>query len=114
MLNDKRKVLKADLTELERKEASYSSQRAKKLWIKEGNENSGFFHRVCSVQQKRNLISKVIDDKGIEHTSNYSIAETFMSHFDKIYNSPTTSKFLIDNLDWRSINNNHHLFMCCF
>lgn len=44
--SEKRKALKAYLIDLERKEALYWSQRTKKLWIKEGEENSAFFHKV--------------------------------------------------------------------
>lgn len=47
--SEKRSSLKTDLTELEQKEALYQSQRAKRLWIKEGDENLMFFHRAYSM-----------------------------------------------------------------
>lgn len=53
--SEKRKSLKADLEDLERKEALYWSQMAKKLWIEEGDENSTFFSQNLLLPTKEEL-----------------------------------------------------------
>ncbi|KAA0045138.1 LINE-1 retrotransposable element ORF2 protein [Cucumis melo var. makuwa] len=60
--SNRRLALKADLSELSLKESQFWYQRAKKLWLREGDENSSFFHRICSSRQKRSFIHEIQDE----------------------------------------------------
>lgn len=48
----------------------------------------------------------------MELNSNTTITESFVSHFKKIYIGSETSRFIIDNLDWKLIGSNHHNNLC--
>ncbi|KAA0059135.1 LINE-1 retrotransposable element ORF2 protein [Cucumis melo var. makuwa] len=102
---DIRKALKLDLFNATIKEAQYWVQRAKRLWINEGDENTNFFHKVCSARRRRNQISSIYDKDDINHISNEDIQKAFVAHFNNIYSSKNKISCLIDNLEWNPIDN---------
>ena len=55
-LHSKRIALKSGLHDIELKEAQIWRQKARQKWIKHGDENSTFFHKICSFKQRKNLI----------------------------------------------------------
>lgn len=56
------------------------------LLIKDGDENTSFFHQICMASQKRNFISKIKDETGTSHTSNKTIADTFIKFYGALFN----------------------------
>ncbi|KAL0552328.1 hypothetical protein IC582_011437 [Cucumis melo] len=111
--SDRRLALKADLSELSLKESQFWYQRAKKLWLREGDENSSFFHRICTTRQKRNFIQEIQDEEGLIQNTNNSISSAFIKFFSRIYRGPTKSDpFFIDNLDWNPIEHSEGLNLC--
>lgn len=70
---DRRKALKHDLLDASIKEAQYWAQRAKRIWINEGDENTSFFHKVCTARRRRNQISSIYDKNDNNHNSNDDI-----------------------------------------
>ena len=56
--------LKADLMSIHRVEERNHVQKSKLHWLKEGDENSGFFHRFLAAKRRRNLISELINEQG--------------------------------------------------
>ncbi|KAA0034017.1 LINE-1 retrotransposable element ORF2 protein [Cucumis melo var. makuwa] len=102
--SDRRLALKAELSDLSLKESQFWFQRAKKLWLKEGDENSAFFHRICSSRQKRNLIHEIQDEEGSIQNTNNNISLAFVNYFSRLYRSSTKKDPLfIDNLEWNPI-----------
>lgn len=110
--NNRRTNLKSDLNMTSLKEAQYWAQRAKKLWIKDGDEDMGFFHKVCSAKQRRSFISKLIDENIILYNINATIAEAFINHFKSSFNGSNRDNMLIENLDWNPIDNSFHSMLC--
>ncbi|KAL4032276.1 hypothetical protein IC575_005346 [Cucumis melo] len=111
--SNRRLALKADLSELSLKESQFWYQRAKKLWLREGDENSSFFHRICSSRQKRSFIHEIQDEEGLIQNTNISISTAFIKFFSKIYRSSTKSDPLfIDNLDWNPIEHSEWSHLC--
>lgn len=51
---DRRNAFRLDLLNVTIKEAQYWTQRVKRFWINEGDENTNFFHKVCSARRRRN------------------------------------------------------------
>lgn len=56
--------LKADLMSIYRVEERNHIQESKLHWLKERDENSGFFHRFLTAEKRRNLISELINEQG--------------------------------------------------
>ncbi|KAA0058554.1 LINE-1 retrotransposable element ORF2 protein [Cucumis melo var. makuwa] len=111
--SNRRLALKAELSDLSLKESQFWFQRAKKLWLKEGDENSAFFHRICSSRQKRNLIHEIQDEEGSIQNTNNNISLAFVKHFSSIYRCSTKrDPFFIENLDWNPIDYSDWSLLC--
>lgn len=65
MLHSKRLALKSDHSSIELKQAQLWAQRSRKNWLIDGDENKVFFHTVCSINQRKNLITEVEDSNGV-------------------------------------------------
>ncbi|TYK05808.1 LINE-1 retrotransposable element ORF2 protein [Cucumis melo var. makuwa] len=111
--SNRRLALKAELSDLSLKESQFWFQRAKKLWLKEGDENSAFFHRICSSRQKRNLIHEIQDEEGSIQNTNNNISLAFVNHFSSIYRCSTKKDPLfIENLEWNPIDYSDWSLLC--
>lgn len=71
------------LNELLLHEVIYWKQRAKVLWLKEGNENIKFFHASASTRKKTNHVSHLDSDIGIMLMAMKICARLFMFIFMK-------------------------------
>ena len=56
--------LRRDINDLLDDEEIYWSQRAKALWLKEGDKNTKFFHAQASERRKNNAITGIWDSQG--------------------------------------------------
>lgn len=63
----------------------YWVQRAKQWWLKEGDRNTKFFHKVASLWVKRNRIVCLHDQNGELVSDSNEIEEMFLSHFKDIF-----------------------------
>lgn len=84
--SNKRLSLKANLGQITFKEAQFWAKRAKRVWLKEWDENTTYFPKAYIVRQLRNFIPKITDDKGFTHGTNITIADTFINHFKHLFN----------------------------
>uniref|UniRef100_A0A803QQP1 CCHC-type domain-containing protein n=1 Tax=Cannabis sativa TaxID=3483 RepID=A0A803QQP1_CANSA len=73
------------LDELLAQEEDYWKQRSRINWLKSGDSNTKFFHQKANSQKKNNSIKKLMDDHGVEHTSQAAIANVVQSYFRNIY-----------------------------
>uniref|UniRef100_A0A803NVH0 Reverse transcriptase domain-containing protein n=1 Tax=Cannabis sativa TaxID=3483 RepID=A0A803NVH0_CANSA len=73
------------LDELLAQEEDYWKQRSRMNWLKSGDSNTKFFHQKANSRQKNNAIKKLMDDHGVEHTSQSAIANVVQSYFQNIY-----------------------------
>ncbi|KAL0559838.1 hypothetical protein IC582_000218 [Cucumis melo] len=102
---EKRTALKADLSQINLTEAQIWAQKCKRIWVHEGDENSSFFHKICTARQKKCLISKIINNSGQNCLNDSDIADAFIQHFEDIYTDNRNSHLFIENLDWCPISN---------
>ncbi|TYK21642.1 LINE-1 retrotransposable element ORF2 protein [Cucumis melo var. makuwa] len=95
------------------KEAQIWYQKSKRLWITEGDENTSFFHKICSTRQRRSIISNINSVDGVPCSTNESIAKAFLDHFEDIYKGGgEESPWLIDNLSWSPISTTQAQNLC--
>ncbi|KAA0039770.1 LINE-1 retrotransposable element ORF2 protein [Cucumis melo var. makuwa] len=112
-LSLRRTRLKADVLMSGFKEAQIWYQKSKRLWITEGDENTSFFHKICSARQRRSIISNINSVDGVPCSTNESIAKAFLDHFEDIYKGGgEESPWLIDNLNWSPISTNQAQNLC--
>uniref|UniRef100_A0A803NFH1 Reverse transcriptase domain-containing protein n=1 Tax=Cannabis sativa TaxID=3483 RepID=A0A803NFH1_CANSA len=112
-LNHRIKRLKADLKRLNhgRDEASiqnykaakenlfkaldqrecYWKQRAKQFWLKEGDQNSNYFHKAASTRKSNNLISTLRDEHGNWVTWENGLPQVVANYFNVLFTSSNTS-----------------------
>lgn len=63
-LRQQRVALKTDILEVALQEARYWSQRCKKIWLFEGDENTSFFHKMCTARRRRSHITELMSKDG--------------------------------------------------
>lgn len=85
------KVLEKEFDELMKCEEMWWSQRAKALWLKEGDKNSNFFHQKASQRKDRNWIESNLDDNGRPVSNELDIGEVFSYFFSNIFASTNPS-----------------------
>lgn len=79
--HSKRISLKSDLHNIENKQAHIWHQRSRQNWNFFGDENNAFFHRMCSINQRKNRIKKIKDPNGSMQNSSDSITKVFLIIF---------------------------------
>lgn len=110
--NERRTSIESYLSNIDFKEAQLWVQCAKKIWIKEGDENTTFFHKACTVKQKKSFISKIEDEQGLKHSTEGTITEAIIKHFRNIYVRSTKEFLFIENLDWNFIDSSLQHALC--
>lgn len=98
-----RTALKADLASLTIDEARRWKQLCKKSWLKDGDENSAFFHKVCTARKRNSFISEISDDFGNVFVVDQQIEEEFIKYFNALYNGPVVQSKMVINLSWHPI-----------
>ncbi|XP_055960978.1 uncharacterized protein LOC130015240 [Mercurialis annua] len=77
-----------ELHELLEKEETYLKQRAKHFWLKDGDSNTKYFHRVASNRKKKNNLLKLRDEGGVWRSSSWEIAGILKRYFSELIASP--------------------------
>jgi hypothetical protein len=57
-------------------------------WLKEGDKNTKFFHKLTIARKTHNKILKIHDREGIERESHLDIENTLVNHFQNIAREP--------------------------
>jgi hypothetical protein len=70
-----RHLLQEKLANLLRQQQIYWKQRGSVKWVKFGDEGTKFFHANATIKHKRNLITSLVDDNGLEHFDHTSKAD---------------------------------------
>lgn len=79
--------LKEELRTLLVQEEKLWQQRAKTAWLKDGDQNSKFFHSRASHRFKRNDILKLQRDDGSWCEGEHQIALLFVNYFTSVFRS---------------------------
>ena len=66
------------------KEEIFWRQKSRELWLKEGDNNTRFFHRIANAHSKRNWPSK-LKVNGCWHSEENNLKNSVVEAFQKLY-----------------------------
>nr|GEV20684.1 hypothetical protein [Tanacetum cinerariifolium] len=92
-------------------EEKFLKQKAKVTWLKEGDSNTAYFHKMVKSRLSRSRIDVVEDASGAVF-QNKDVAKDFIQHYEVFLGQPgTTTDFNINNLFPTKLNDNEALEM---
>ncbi|RVW77186.1 Transposon TX1 uncharacterized 149 kDa protein [Vitis vinifera] len=98
-----RALRKGELEELILREEIHWRQKARVKWVKEGDCNSKFFHKVANGRRNRKYIKSLENETGLVLNNAVSITEEILLYFEKLYANPIGESWSIEGLDWSPI-----------
>ncbi|RVX11532.1 Transposon TX1 uncharacterized 149 kDa protein [Vitis vinifera] len=87
---------KGDLEELILREEIHWRQKAKVKWVKEGDCNSKFYHKVANGRRNRKYIKELENERGLVLKNAESITEEILHYFEKLYTNPIGESGIIN------------------
>ncbi|GKC32087.1 hypothetical protein Tco_1039381, partial [Tanacetum coccineum] len=94
LLNKRIHVMNS-LQDLEKLEMSEIAQKVKINWSIEGDENSRFFHGMLNKKRNQHAIRGILTE-GIWIQDPNSVKNEFLSHFKERFDSPCSSRLMLD------------------
>ncbi|WJZ97308.1 hypothetical protein VitviT2T_015918 [Vitis vinifera] len=98
-----RALRKGELEDLILREEIHWRQKARVKWVKEGDCNSKFFHKVANGRRNRKYIKSLENETGLVLNNAVSITEEILLYFEKLYANPIGESWSIEGLDWSPI-----------
>jgi hypothetical protein len=99
---DSRKAVMVELDNLAHLEETSWRQKSRVLWLKEGNNNTKFFHKMANSNRRRNYMEKVeVDD--IVNENDTEIRDNVVSFYEDLYQEKEVWRPSVDGLDFHSI-----------
>ena len=95
-LVSERTLRRRELEDLLLKEEVHWRQKSRVKWIKEGDCNSKFFHRMANGRQSRKFIKSLIFERGVT----LSNIEEIVNLFGKLYSKPEGASWRVEGVDW--------------
>ncbi|KAJ9707046.1 hypothetical protein PVL29_002163 [Vitis rotundifolia] len=95
-----RALRRGELEELILREEIHWRQKVRVKWVKEGDCNSKFFHKVANDRRNRKFIKEPENERGLVLNNTESITEEILLYFEKLYASPTGEPWIVEGLDW--------------
>ena len=87
-LLNQRPLRKGELEELILREEIHWRQKVRVKWVKEGDCNSKFFHKVANGRRNKKYIKELENERGLVLNKVESITEEILLYFEKLYVSP--------------------------
>ena len=72
-------------------------------WVREGDCNSKFFHKVANGRRSRKFIKILENERGLVLDNIDSISKEILHFFEKLYSSPPGESWRVEGLDWSPI-----------
>ncbi|RVW33010.1 hypothetical protein CK203_107561 [Vitis vinifera] len=95
-----RTLKKRELEELILREEIHWRQKGRVKWVKEGDCNSKFFHKVANGRRNRKFIKVLENESGLVLNNSERIIEEILLYFEKFNASPTGESWSVEGLDW--------------
>lgn len=104
----KRRSLKAQFLALDTKEEILWKQKGKSRWLKDGDMNSSYFHRLLSAKKQKNIV-EVFSRDGISLLIEDDIERKFVSLYKDLYTKDSDVRFLPSIDQWTPFALKKHL-----
>ncbi|RVX13392.1 Transposon TX1 uncharacterized 149 kDa protein [Vitis vinifera] len=102
-LVSERTLRRKELEDLVLKEEVQWRQKSRVKWIKEGDCNSKFFHRVATGRRSRKFIKSMMSERGETLNNIEVISEEIVNFFRNLYSKPEGDSWKIEGIDWAPI-----------
>ena len=102
-LSAQRALRKGELEELISREEVHWRQKVRVKWVKEGDCNSKFFHKVANGRRNRKFIKFLENKRGLVLNNIESITKEILLYYEKLYSSPLGESWKVEGLDWSLI-----------
>jgi hypothetical protein len=99
---DLRGSLLLELDKLAHFEETSWRQKSKVLWLKEGDNNTKFFHKIANSNRRRNLMEKLEVD-GILYSEDSIIRDKAVKFYEKLYTETEDWRPFVDDLPFSRI-----------
>uniref|UniRef100_A0A2N9HPF7 Endonuclease/exonuclease/phosphatase domain-containing protein n=1 Tax=Fagus sylvatica TaxID=28930 RepID=A0A2N9HPF7_FAGSY len=100
-----REVCKAELERVAQLEEVSWRQKSRSLWLKEGDNNTKFFHKMANSHRRYNYMDKVeVDGEVFEEES--EIREKVVHFYESLYQEAETWRPTVDGLEFEMITEN--------
>ena len=81
------------------REEIYWRQKGRVKWVKEGDCNLKFFHKVANSRRNRKFIKFLKNERGLVLNNIDSITEEILLFYEKLYLSPPRESWRVEGLD---------------
>ncbi|RVW47791.1 Transposon TX1 uncharacterized 149 kDa protein [Vitis vinifera] len=98
-----RALRKGELEELILREEIHWRQKVRVKWVKEGDCNSKFFHKVANGRRNRKFIKVLENERGVVLNDSESITEEILHYFEKLYSGQIGEPWRVEGLHWSPI-----------
>ncbi|KAL4195671.1 hypothetical protein AMTRI_Chr05g74440 [Amborella trichopoda] len=104
--------LKAKYLSTLKKEELYSYQRSRVKWLKTGDLNTQFFHRIANCSRSDNSISTIkVNNSYLVQPA--AIEQAFLSYFQTLYTTPVAPRLAMMDLDFMTLTEAQALGLEC-
>ena len=100
--NNLREVLKDEVVQLAHMEETSWRQKSHALWLKEGNKNISFFHRMANLNKRRNHLCS-LEVNGQQYEDKEDIKVQVEQFYHSLYQESEAWRPEVDGLDFDSI-----------
>uniref|UniRef100_A0A2N9F7C8 Reverse transcriptase domain-containing protein n=1 Tax=Fagus sylvatica TaxID=28930 RepID=A0A2N9F7C8_FAGSY len=100
-----REVCKAELERVAQLEEVSWRQKSRSLWLKEGDNNTKFFHKMANSHRRYNYMDKVEVD-GVVFEEESEIREKVVHFYESLYQEAETWRPTVDGLEFEMITEN--------
>ncbi|KAL6323907.1 hypothetical protein AAG906_005904 [Vitis piasezkii] len=86
------------------KEEIFWRQKSKELWLKEGDNNTRFFHRMANAHSRRNWLSK-LKVNGCWHSEENNLRNSVVGAFQELYQEEEGWRLSVDEIPFMRLDN---------
>ena len=99
---DRRKVVLSELDKLAHLEETSWKQKSRVLWLKKGDNNTRFFHKMANFNRRHNFMKRV-EVGGVIHENASAIKDNVVCFYENLYQETEAWRPTVDGLDFHSI-----------
>uniref|UniRef100_A0A803PJ09 Reverse transcriptase domain-containing protein n=1 Tax=Cannabis sativa TaxID=3483 RepID=A0A803PJ09_CANSA len=83
--------IKKELFKVIDQREAFWKQRSKQIWLKEGDQNSSYFHKMATTRKRQNNIERLKDDQGNWVDWDNGLQTVVTNYFNSLFQSANTS-----------------------